>query len=175
MSTISPAELADRVRARGVRMTEHLAIDTLRRWEVRGIAEERLGRWRLTRSGQAMFGGWAGAVDLEDDLHQAVPHASDVFQEEGRPEVLQTGRRIFQRSDEHLALENGESENLDPLPVGGLEAIGEVLVVDQAREIQHEIVTDGNAGEVHGHGGLLLSRVVTGSAVGCDEPTGKLA
>ena len=26
-----------------------------------------LGEWRLTKSGRAMFGGWAAAIDLEDD------------------------------------------------------------------------------------------------------------
>jgi hypothetical protein len=34
-------------------------------WRREGIAEEIDGRWRLTRTGRAMFGGWVGVVDLE--------------------------------------------------------------------------------------------------------------
>jgi hypothetical protein len=47
-------------------MTDQLARRTLERWRAMGIAEERLGRWRLTRSGQAMFGGWASGIELDD-------------------------------------------------------------------------------------------------------------
>lgn len=63
---MTAAELANRVRARGLRMTDQLARRTLERWRAMGIAEERLGRWRLTRSGQAMFGGWASGIELDD-------------------------------------------------------------------------------------------------------------
>jgi hypothetical protein len=63
---VTAAELANRVRARGLRMTDQLARRTLERWRAMGIAEERLGRWRLTRSGQAMFGGWASGIELDD-------------------------------------------------------------------------------------------------------------
>jgi hypothetical protein len=67
VSAVTAAELVHRVHARGLRMTDQLARQTLEHWRRAGIAEERLGRWRLTRTGQAMFGGWATAGDLEDD------------------------------------------------------------------------------------------------------------
>jgi hypothetical protein len=63
---VTAAELAGRVRARGLRMTDQLARQTLERWRAMGIEEERLGRWRLTRSGQAMFGAWASGIELDD-------------------------------------------------------------------------------------------------------------
>ena len=66
MSTMTAAELAHRVRVRGLRMTDRLACDTLERWRASGVAEEVDGRWRLTSRGQAMFGGWAAANDPED-------------------------------------------------------------------------------------------------------------
>ena len=65
--SVSPEELAALVRRRGLLMTDGLAVATLEYWRDRGIAERHLGCWRLTKSGQAMFGGWATAIDLEDD------------------------------------------------------------------------------------------------------------
>lgn len=71
-ATVSAAELTARVRARRrVRLDEKLALEFLRYWESRGIAEERLGRWRLTSSGRAMFGGWAVGIDLADEEQAA--------------------------------------------------------------------------------------------------------
>ena len=67
MNTISATELAHRVRVRGLQCNETLARSFLADWERRGIARQQLGRWRLTKSGHAMFGGWATAIDLEDD------------------------------------------------------------------------------------------------------------
>jgi len=67
MGTIRAAEIAHRVRVRGLRCNETLARSLLADWEQRGIAEQHLGWWRLTKSGQAMFGGWAAAIDLEDE------------------------------------------------------------------------------------------------------------
>ena len=67
MSTVSAAELAHRVRVRGLRCDENLARGFLEHWRERGIAEERLGRWRLTKRGRAMFSGRADGIELEDD------------------------------------------------------------------------------------------------------------
>lgn len=63
-SDVTPAELAQRVRVRGLRLEEPQACAFLLDWQRRGIAEQRDGRWRLTRSGRAMFGGWV--VGLHD-------------------------------------------------------------------------------------------------------------
>lgn len=67
MSTMTAAELAYRVRVRGLGMTDRLARDTLERWQAMGIAEQVDGRWRLTGRGQAMFGGWAFGIALENE------------------------------------------------------------------------------------------------------------
>ena len=64
---MTAAELAHRFRARGLPMTYRLARDTLERWRATGIAELIDGRSRLTSCGQAMFGAWATAIDLEDN------------------------------------------------------------------------------------------------------------
>lgn len=65
MSTVTASELAHRTRRHGVRISERIAVGFLRDWQAQGIAEEIDGRWRLTRTGRAMFGGWVGVVDLE--------------------------------------------------------------------------------------------------------------
>ena len=53
------------------------------------------------------------------------------------------------------------------LPAGGKE-----WVVDESGEVEDGLVTDGDAGEVHGHGALLRSiGILTGSAVARSEPT----
>jgi hypothetical protein len=64
---LCPAELAFRVRARGMRLDATRALEFLEEWRERGIVEEHLGRWRLTRSGFAMFGGWADGIGLDDE------------------------------------------------------------------------------------------------------------
>jgi hypothetical protein len=69
MSTVT--ELGARVRATGLRMTDQLARDTLEHWRARGIAEERLGRWRLTNRGRAMFAGFAEFVYPDQDQEAA--------------------------------------------------------------------------------------------------------
>ena len=56
---LSPAELAHRVRARGHRLEERQALEFLADWQRRGIAEEHLGRWRLTEAGAALLSSWA--------------------------------------------------------------------------------------------------------------------
>lgn len=67
MSTLSAAELAHRTRRHGVRIDARLAETFLEEWRARGIAEEHLGRWRLTASGRAMFGGWAAGIELDEE------------------------------------------------------------------------------------------------------------
>jgi hypothetical protein len=49
-----------------VRCDETLAREFLEHWRERGVAEERLGRWRLTERGRAMFGAWAGEIELDE-------------------------------------------------------------------------------------------------------------
>ena len=63
---LSPVELAERVAAQGHECSVKQAVEWLKDWERRGIAEQRLGRWRLTKSGRAMFGGWATSPPLEE-------------------------------------------------------------------------------------------------------------
>jgi hypothetical protein len=64
--TVSAADLAGRLRARGIRCDERLARGFLEEWKRRGIVEEPFpGVWRLTESGRATFGGWI--VGLDDD------------------------------------------------------------------------------------------------------------
>ena len=64
--SVSVVELAERVEAHGFRCTPRLTESFLREWESQGVAEELAGRWRLTARGQAMFGGWAAAIDHDD-------------------------------------------------------------------------------------------------------------
>jgi hypothetical protein len=64
---VSAAELAQLARRHNVRIDTRLAETFLRDWERTGIAEERLGRWRLTKRGRAMFGGFVGSLYLDDD------------------------------------------------------------------------------------------------------------
>jgi len=65
VSTVSPAELVHRVRRHGLRIDERLAVTLLEDWRKRGIAEQVDGRWRLTKTGRAMFGGWADGLSTE--------------------------------------------------------------------------------------------------------------
>jgi hypothetical protein len=64
---MTAAELAYRVRLRGLRMTDRLARDTLERWQALGIAEQIDGRWRFTQTGRAMFGGWATGIESDEE------------------------------------------------------------------------------------------------------------
>ena len=66
--SVSAAELAARARRHsGVRLDAQLARSVLVDWKARGIVEEPFpGRWRLTRSGAAMFGAWATGLDGEE-------------------------------------------------------------------------------------------------------------
>ena len=66
MSTVTPAELAGRVRGKHfARLDAATAQRFLEEWRDRGIACEVLpGRWALTESGRAMFCGWAAEVEL---------------------------------------------------------------------------------------------------------------
>ncbi len=63
--TVTPAELAHRVRARtGLRLEPAFTRSMLADWQARGIAVEEFGRWRLTETGHALFGAFVG-VELE--------------------------------------------------------------------------------------------------------------
>ncbi len=62
--TISPAELISRVRYRtGLRMEIQFTKEMLADWKARGVVEEHFGRWRLTKSGRAMFSGFGLGLD----------------------------------------------------------------------------------------------------------------
>jgi hypothetical protein len=66
--TITAAELAQRASRHNVpAVSERLARSFLRDWEARGIAEQVGNRWRLTRSGRAMFGAWASRIELDEE------------------------------------------------------------------------------------------------------------
>jgi hypothetical protein len=67
MSTVTASELAHRTRRHGVRISERIAVGFLRDWQAQGIAEEIDGRWRLTRTGRAMFGGYLAAADYDQE------------------------------------------------------------------------------------------------------------
>jgi len=72
MSTITAQELAHRVRSStGLRLDTATVASFLEDWRDRGIAEERLGRWRLTKSGRAMFAGYVTNIDLIDNREVA--------------------------------------------------------------------------------------------------------
>jgi hypothetical protein len=69
---VSPAEHAHRVRQNtGLRLDTTTANAFLEDWRDRGIAEERLGRWRLTETGRAMFGAYVPNLDLIDNREVA--------------------------------------------------------------------------------------------------------
>jgi hypothetical protein len=67
MSTFTAAELAHRGRRHGLRIDEHLAVRFLEDWKTLGVAEHVEGSWCLTKSGRAMFGGWAAGVVIGDE------------------------------------------------------------------------------------------------------------
>jgi hypothetical protein len=48
-------------------MDEQLAVRFLEDWRERGVAEQVDGRWRLTRLGRAMFGGWADGLGTDEE------------------------------------------------------------------------------------------------------------
>jgi len=67
---------------------------------------------------------------------------------------------------------NVQGEDAGAVSVRGFEPFGEARVVDEAGELEDVGAGDGKAGEVHrGHGALLSSQVVTGSAAESDETT----
>jgi hypothetical protein len=58
VNSLTPTELARRVRRdTGLRLDTDTAQEFL--WAAQGIAEQIDGRWRLTKHGRAMFGGYA--------------------------------------------------------------------------------------------------------------------
>jgi len=57
--------------------------------------------------------------------------------------LLQTGPGIVERSDDPLALRDVEGEHLHIPSVGALELLCECLVVDQAGELQDQVVGTG--------------------------------
>lgn len=70
--TLTAEELARRARSRtGLRMEIQFTRVMLAEWKARGIAEQRLGRWRLTKSGRAMFGGWQDGYGHDHEEHAA--------------------------------------------------------------------------------------------------------
>jgi hypothetical protein len=71
MTTVSASELARRVHSHGLRCEERLASSFLEHWRDRGVAEEVQGRWKLTKRGRAMFGGWAAGIALADEERAA--------------------------------------------------------------------------------------------------------
>jgi hypothetical protein len=71
VSTVSPAELAHRVRRHGLRIDDRLAESFLHEWRRQGVVEELDGRWRLTKTGRAMFGGWADGIGTEGEERAA--------------------------------------------------------------------------------------------------------
>jgi hypothetical protein len=70
-TTITAAELAHRVEESSLaRLDAATAKRFLKDWRAMGIAEERDGRWRLTKSGRAMFAGWT-ELPVDDEEHVA--------------------------------------------------------------------------------------------------------
>jgi hypothetical protein len=57
--SLTPAELAYRVRRRALRIDEHLAVRFLEDWKARGVAEQGDRRWQLTEPGQRQGGSCA--------------------------------------------------------------------------------------------------------------------
>ena len=73
-------------------------------------------------------------------LHEPVAHATYVLLQEHGAELLQAGRRIVQRSDDRLPLGNGQPEHTDAAAVTVLETDREVGVLDEAGELQDEVL-----------------------------------
>ena len=66
--SITPAELAHRVRARRNRLSEQDALAFLEWWRQRGVAEQdAAGGWRLTPMGRDMFAMFS-LIDPEERL-----------------------------------------------------------------------------------------------------------
>jgi len=70
-----------------------------------------------------------------------------VLAQEHPTELLEPGRRIFERPDDRLALWDVEAEHLHFAGVGGLEPLGERVVFDEAGKLEDQLVTDRDTGE----------------------------
>ena len=69
MTTITPAQLAERARAAAlVRITEADAHGFLEEWREQGLVREaEPGRWQLTARARAALGLWAVGISVDDD------------------------------------------------------------------------------------------------------------
>ena len=96
--------------------------------------------------------------------------ASDVLLEQhGAKLGERLRRRVVQSAEDRFPFLYLEGEDAGAVPVSGLEAIGECLVVDQAGELENVGAGDGKPGEVHGGHSALPSLGLAGSAAGSDE------
>jgi len=75
--------------------------------------------------------------------------AADVLGQPHPAELLETSGWILERAQDRFPLPDREADDLDAEPVGVLEAAGEYGVVDEARQLDRELVADGDACELH--------------------------
>lgn len=69
--------------------------------------------------------------------------------EEHGPELLEAWRRIVQGVEEHLPLRNGEGEHLRLGALGVFQPVGELVVLDEAGELEDQLVANGETGHEH--------------------------
>lgn len=95
------------------------------------------------------------------------------LKEQGSELEERAGRRpILERTKDGEAFVDLKGEDAGAVPVSGLEAIGEWLVVEESRELEDVGAGDGETGDEHRqHGALPSSRIVAGSAAGSPEIT----
>ncbi len=86
---------------------------------------------------------WHGALD------QPVSYPPNVLAHQDGPKLLQHRRGVVERPDDRLAVADREREHLDHPPERVLETVGQVGVVHQSGELQHELIADWETGEVH--------------------------
>lgn len=99
-----------------------------------------------SESWRAMFSGY---VVRDDVLDQPVAHATYMLLEQHGPELLQTGRGILERADDRCPLVDLQGEHADVSRERSPEPHLEILVVDQAGELQDEPLGDVEACEEH--------------------------
>ena len=142
-------------RSVGIRfaMVAHGAVRLIWRFDKAsfGAADGKQGRsphrcWRSEAHAQAMPRMLA-VRGAEGAGRPASPVPRHMLGDRHPAKLLEPGRGIFERPDDRLALGDVQDHELDVAPVAVLEAGGERVVVDQAGELEDQVVSYRDAGE----------------------------
>jgi hypothetical protein len=103
-------------------------------------------RPRLSFTSELQHSGWLIGLAL-----QPLGMSPGVLLEQGGPKFLEPWRWVFERGEDRLAFGDVEPQDADLVAVRPFEPRGEFAVVDDAGELQDEVVSDGDACEPHRH------------------------